>query len=258
MKTKINQTVVRAIFSLMILSWNSVALAEAHDFSGWDTLLKKHLASTTIAGVNLNGLAYGKLKDDPQFKALVESLRNASPGKSKAEEFSFWINVYNVLAVKVVVDHYPIKSIKDAGSLLKPVWKHSVGVVAGKELTLHEIEHGILRKMNDPRVHTAIVCASVSCPDLRPEAYVPERLETQLDEQMKAFVGNPSKGMKIDAQNKKIHLSSIFKWYAVDFEGGGGVLIFISKYLAPMDQQILNDKTFKISYLDYNWALNGF
>jgi hypothetical protein len=242
----------------MIFSWNSGALAEAHDFSGWDALLKKYLTPATIAGVNLNALAYGKLKDDPQFKALVDGLRDASPGKSKAEKFSFWINIYNILAVKVVADHYPVKSIKDAGSLLRPVWKQTAGVVAGKEITLHEIEHGILRKMNDPRVHTAIVCASVSCPNLRAEAYVPERLETQLDEQMKAFVGNPGKGMRIDKTNQKIHLSAIFKWFEGDFEGSGGVLKFISKYLSPADQQILSDKTFKISYLDYNWDLNGF
>lgn len=235
----------------------SCALAEAHDFSEWDVLLKKHLVPATLAGVNLNVVAYGKVKDDRQFKKLVDDLVNASPGSSRAQQLAFWINVYNILAVKVVADHYPIKSIKDVGSLLKPVWKHSVAVVAGKERTLHEIEHEILRKMHEPRIHMAIVCASISCPDLRAEAYAPEGLESQLDEQTKAFVQNPGKGMKIDAPNQKIHLSSIFKWFAEDFEGRGGVLTFISKYVSPADRQLLNKNAFKITYLDYNWELNG-
>lgn len=232
--------------------------AEAHDFSSWDALLKKYLAPSTIAGVNLNAILYGKLKDDPQFKQLIDGLGKASPGNLKAQRLAFWINAYNILAVRMVADNYPLKSIRDAGNFLRPVWKLSAGVVAGKERTLHEIEHEILRTLNEPRVHMAIVCASVSCPDLRPEAYVPERLETQLDDQAKAFVQNPGKGMRMDLPGQKIYLSSIFKWFAGDFEGRGGVLPFISNYVAPADKQALLGNNLKIVYLEYNWDLNGF
>ncbi len=233
------------------------SFAEAHDFSDWDAILKKYVAHTTIAGVRLNGVAYGKLKDDPQFKKLIVDLKNVSPESSKPHQLSFWINVYNILAVKVVADHYPLKSIKDVGSLLSPVWKHPVAVVAGRERTLHEIEHEILRPLAEPRVHMAIVCASVSCPDLRPEAYIPDRLDAQLDDQVKSFVENTGKGMKIDMQSQKVYISSVFKWFAEDFEAQGGVRRFIARYVSTADQKILNEGKLKISYLDYNWDLNG-
>lgn len=231
--------------------------AEAYDFSDWDAILKKYVTPSTIAGVKLNTVAYGKLKDDPQFKKLINDLKNASPENSKIHQLSFWINVYNILAVKVVVDHYPLKGIKDAGSLLNPVWKHTVAVVAGKERTLNDIEHEILRPLAEPRIHMAIVCASVSCPDLRLEAYVPERLEVQFDDQVKLFVENTGKGMRIDMQSQKVYISSIFKWFAKDFDPQGGVLRFIARYVSPANQKILDEGKLKISYLDYNWDLNG-
>ncbi|OGW18189.1 MAG: hypothetical protein A3K09_01015 [Nitrospinae bacterium RIFCSPLOWO2_12_FULL_47_7] len=241
---------------LFVGAWLFAGMAEAHDFSDWDSLLKKHVMPATIAGVRLNAVAYGKLKTDPQFKKLISGLEKVSPEslKTRQEQLSFWINVYNIMAVKMAVDHYPLKSIKDAGNLLNPVWKHPVAVVAGKERSLHEVEHQILRPLADPRIHMAIVCASVSCPDLRLEAFTPERLEIQLEEQVKAFIGNAGKGMWIDASNQKVYLSSIFKWYEKDFE----VLRFLTLYLSPSDQKILSSGRSKIVYLDYNWSLNGF
>lgn len=241
---------------LVVIIGMCASIADAHDFSDWDALLKKHVAPATIAGVRLNGVAYGKLKEDPQFKKLIGDLKNASPGSARPEQLSFWINVYNILAVKTVVDHYPVKSIKDIGNLLNPVWRRPVAPVAGKERTLHEVEHEILRKMGDPRIHMAIVCASVSCPDLRPDAFTPERLDAQLDEQVKTFLENMGKGMKIDMSSQKIYLSSIFKWFEKDFAGSGGILQFVTRY-APSDQKILSDDKVKLSYLDYNWDLNG-
>jgi len=252
---------IRAIhyFAMIwFLLFCNVSFAGSFDFSGWDALLKKHVKTTTIDGVDLHSVAYKSLKGDPEFKKVIEELKTASLDdlKTKDEKLSFWINTYNVLAVKVVVDHYPVKSIKDIGSLFKSVWKRKAGVVAGKERTLNEVEHEILRKMGDPRIHVAIVCASVSCPDLRKEAFTADRLNEQLDDQVKLFLENTGKGMRIDEKKKKVYVSSIFKWFDEDFESQGGVTGFISQYVSPSRQKSLKEYGGKLKYLDYNWDLN--
>ena len=230
----------------------------AYDFSDWDALVKKYVAPKTIAEVQLNAVKYQALANDPLYPKLIHDLEGASLStmKTREETLAFWINVYNIMAVKMVVDHYPVTSIKDAGSLFTSVWKKTVGTVAGKERTLNEIEHEILRKMGEPRIHVAIVCASVSCPDLRVEAYSPERLNEQLDDQMKKFVANTQKGLRIDQSKKRLYLSSIFKWFEEDFEPKGGVRSYLALYVRKNEAASLKNQTFSISYLDYNWELN--
>jgi len=245
---------------VLFLFLTHVFQAAAFDFSGWDALLKKHVGTATIDGIVLNTLAYKNLKGDPGFKMVTEGLKTASLDdlKTKEEKLSFWINTYNILTAKVVVDNYPVKSIKDVGSLFKKVWNRPAGMVAGKERTLNEVEHEILRKMGEPRIHMAIVCASVSCPDLRKEAYTPERLDEQLDDQVKKFLEKTGKGMKIDGKRQRIYVSSIFKWFEEDFEPQGGVTKFVSRYVSPSRQKSLKDFGGKLKYLDYNWDLNDF
>ncbi len=177
---------------------------------------------------------------------------------TQEEKLAFWINAYNIMAVKMVLDHYPLKSIKDVAGLFSSVWKLNVGTVGGKARTLNEIEHDILRKMGEPRIHVAIVCASLSCPDIRPEAYTSERLHEQLDDQMKAFLANPQKGLQVEETNQRLYLSSIFKWFAEDFEAKGGVRPFLAKYVPERVSAYLKMDTFRLSYLDYNWNLNEF
>jgi hypothetical protein len=157
----------------------------------------------------------------------------------------------------MVADRFPIKSIKDAGSFFSPVWKKGAGRVAGKERTLNEIEHGILRKMNEPRIHVAIVCASVSCPDLRLEAFTADKLNEQLSDQMKSFLQSSEKGMRMDKKKNRVYLSSIFKWFENDFESRGGVLKFISNYVSPEAAKELMSSGIDVSYLNYNWGING-
>ncbi|MDH3504638.1 MAG: DUF547 domain-containing protein [Nitrospirota bacterium] len=230
----------------------------ANEFSNWDVLLKMYVAPKTIEGIPLYALNYQALGKDPLYKTVIADLEKASVSvfKTQEEKLAFWINAYNIMAVKMVLDHYPVKSIKDAGGLLSSVWKLNVGTVGGKERTLNEIEHDILRKMGEPRIHVAIVCASLSCPDIRPEAYTPERLHEQLDDQMKAFLANPQKGLQVDESKQRLYLSSIFKWFAEDFEAKGGVRQFLAKYVPERLSAYLKNDTFRMSYLDYNWNLN--
>ena len=248
------QSVVLGIFFVFSFCSNS----EAFDFSDWDALVKKYVTPKTLEGVRLNAVNYASLKKDPVFSGLITRLESYSPASLESLEstLSFWINVYNILAAKMITDHYPIESIKDVGSFFKPVWKRAAGTVGGKERTLNDIEHEILRKMNEPRIHVAIVCASVSCPDLRREAYSAGKLNEQLDDQMEKFLRSREKGMKLDERKNRVYLSAIFKWFAEDFESRGGVLKYIGQYVTAEERKVLNNSKIKISYLYYNWKIN--
>ena len=233
---------------------------EAKNFNvaAWDVLLKKYVDSNIIDGIMLNTVDYGKLQSDPVFSQLVSDLKLFIPSQlhTHKEKLAFWINVYNVFAVKIVTEHYPLKSIKDIGGLFGSVWKYEAGFVGGRKYTLDEIEHKILRKMGEPRVHVAIVCASISCPDLAKDAFRPETLNEQLDAQMRGFLANPGKGMRVDADGKKVFLSSIFDWFKEDFESRGGVFKFIQLYVAPKDKQVLKNVRVRILYIEYKLRLN--
>ncbi len=156
---------------------------------------------------------------------------------------------YNILALKKVVDHWPADSIKDSGSLFTPVWDKPVGSLGGKTVTLGDVEHKILRPMSEPRIHLAIVCASVSCPDLRNEPYTAAKLNDQLDDQAKQFLTNKGKGLNIE--KKTIRISKIFDWFEEDFDISGGVRAFITRYRE--DLPALSIK----ANIPYDWAVNG-
>ena len=237
----------------------SVVPVAAFDFSDWDALIKKYVSLKKVDGVMINAVNYKNLKSDEKFKKLISKLNSARENslKTRDEKLAFWINTYNILATKMVADRFPIKSIKDAGSIFSPVWKKIAGHVAGQERTLNEIEHEILRKMDEPRIHVAIVCASVSCPDLRLEVFKAGSLNEQLNDQMKQFLQSPEKGMRIDKSSNRVYLSLIFKWFKEDFESRGGVLKFISNYVSPEVIKELVDSRIDVSYLDYNWGING-
>ena len=233
--------------------------AEAFDFTDWDGLIIKYVTPRELNGISFHAFDYERLKADPVFSNLVSRL-NSFPLdnlQSRDAKLTFWINVYNILAVKMIADNFPIESIKDVGNFFSPVWKRPAGKVAGKERTLNGIEHEILRKMDEPRIHVAIVCASISCPDIRLESYTVAKLSDQLDDQMKMFLSSQEKGMRLDEKKNRVYLSRIFKWFAEDFESRGGVLNFIAQYVNPEERKAINKSQIKISYLDYNWKING-
>lgn len=249
--------------ALIALISSGTAFAQGTDatiqvISLWETILKRYVSEGKINGISLNLVDYEGIAKDPDFADLIQRLERFSPHELVTEEErkTFWINVYNIFATKMVVDHYPVESIRDIGSLFKSVWKKKVGRVDGKEVTLNQIEHKILRKMGDPRIHAAIVCASLSCPDLQKEAFIPARLSDQLDEAMKNFIENPEKGVLIDQSKKIVYLSSIFKWFRDDFKKDGGTIKFIQRYVPSDQAQFLNQRNYKVKYLDYDWSLN--
>jgi hypothetical protein len=215
-------------------------------------------AVSDLAGTRVD---YAALKISPQWADVRKSLAMCDPAKlaTREDKLAFWINAYNVLAIDLVASHWPVASIKDVGSLLFPVWTHTAGQIHGKPYTLDQIENQELRPLGDPRIHAAIVCASLSCPALSREPYTAAQIDSELDAAFARFVANHEKGFAIERAEDKVRLSSIFKWFAEDFEKQGGVLAMISRYLDADDRAWLDahGASAKREYLPYDWRVNG-
>jgi uncharacterized membrane protein YdjX (TVP38/TMEM64 family) len=234
--------------------------AQAADGDAYARLLKAHVRPGAVSGITLSLVDYTAVKADPDYARALGALAETRPGSltTDAERIAFWVNAYNLAAIKAVLDQYPTASIRDGGSLFLPIWKKKVATVGGTAHSLDEIEHDILRKMfKEPRVHFAIVCASLSCPDLRADPYDPARLDAQLDEQTAAFLSNATKGVRPGGDGKTARVSSIFKWFAGDFSGSGGVAAFIRAKAGPgLRGSVGALSDVGLSYLDYDWSLN--
>jgi hypothetical protein len=226
---------------------------------------------------------YSKLKAQPQqLKAYVSAI--AKLNRSRYEKWSekdiiaFWINAYNGLTLKAIIDHYPIKSSflksriypKNSIRQISGVWDKITFKVMGRDLTLEYIEHKILRgNFNEPGIHMALVCAAMGCPPLRGEPYIGEKLGEQLGDQARRFLENSAK-FKIDRGKGRIYLSPIFKWFAGDFvkkyaprrnigrhnKEISSVLNYIAPYLNEANKKYVLIGKYKIKYLDYDWSLN--
>jgi hypothetical protein len=210
-----------------------------HDI--WNELLQKYVS---VAGnVNYKGLKEERRK-------LLEYLYDLGENKpsenwSKNEKLAYWINAYNAMTVDLILDSYPArKGIKE----IRNPWKQRRWKIEGKAYNLDEIEHDILRKMNEPRIHFAINCASFSCPPLLNEAYTAAKLEQQLTQVTKAFLADSKRNTITKDQ---LELSKIFKWFAKDFKQNGSVIDFLNLYT-----EIDIEATAKISYKKYDWSLN--
>ncbi|MDE0468536.1 MAG: DUF547 domain-containing protein [Candidatus Poribacteria bacterium] len=201
---------------------------------------------------------YAKLKANPEkLEAYLDLLAVANPeALSYNAQLAFWVNAYNALVVKGVVDHYPITSVRKV-KLFNGFFSRLKFQVAGKTYTLNEIEHDIIRtEFVDPRVHFVLVCASSSCPPLWNRAYTAETIEERLEIATLNFIRNPEQ-VRIDRAERRVYLSKIFKWYKDDFkEGYEGVTDFLSDYLHPENAEFLASTDVKFRYLDYDWTLN--
>jgi len=217
---------------------NSFALSGNH--SEWDVLLKKHVNEQ--GDVDYEAF----IKDKEKLDAYLEMLGKnpIAETASKNQKLAYYINLYNAGTVQLILDNYPIKSIKD---ISRP-WDKDRIRVGNDTYSLGDIEHKILRKMDEPRIHFAINCASYSFPKLLNEAFAADKMETQLEASAIAFI-NDSKRNKII--EKEGQLSEIFKWFKKDFTAHSTLKAYLNKYaetkLSPQA---------KIKYLDYEWSLN--
>lgn len=216
----------------------------------------------------VNGLVdYKNLKNDNRLDKYLLQLSNTDPDKLNGDEkLAFWINAYNAFTLQIVTENYPIESITDLNTggkiiaylLGDTVWDKEFITINNKKYSLNDIEHKILRKMDEPRIHFSIVCASISCPELLNEAFESNTLETQLELQTRKFLNDKSRN-DFDLKNRQAYISEIFNWFDDDFgDSDENVLMFISKYVPENTSQDIksNVTEWNISYNDYNWNLN--
>lgn len=214
----------------------------------WDQLVQAHVSGSVVD-------YKGFIKDRTKLDGYCVSLSKNAPTDAwkKQQILAYYINLYNAQTVKLIVDNYPVSSIRDLHPTLKipgvnSVWHVTKFMVGDKEISLNDVEHEILRKLDEPRIHFAINCASGSCPPLRNEAYTAEKLEQQLTDQAKVFINSPQYN-KITTSS--VELSSIFNWFGGDFQKDGSLIQYINKY----SNTKINENA-KVRYLDYDWSLN--
>ncbi|MDA7502279.1 DUF547 domain-containing protein, partial [Chitinophagales bacterium] len=214
---------------------------------GWSDLLEQHVREEGKVSYR------GFIQDSLKLNNYLSLLSSQPPAEnwSEKEQIAYWINAYNAFTVKLIVDNYPLKSIKELGEglpMINSPWDIKFFKIADEPFDLNTIEHEILRKQfEEPRIHFAINCASVSCPVLRNEAYDANSLEQQLEEQTIAFLYDPSKNL---ITGKETQLSKIFDWFKSDFTNRGELVSFLKRYRPELDVNTT------VEYLPYDWALN--
>lgn len=212
---------------------------------------------------------YRGLQNDARLDAYLRQLQHTDPDtfQNTRDQLAFWLNAYNAFTLKLIVDNYPLKSINELhfgglyiGTILKKtIWHKKFIQINGRKLSLNNIEHDILRKQfHDPRIHFAIVCASISCPPLREEPYEGFKVDEQLDDQGRRFFSESDKN-RFDVENRIAYLSKILDWFAEDFgRNKAERLRFISRFVAPDIAAALQSapETWKVRHTAYNWNLN--
>jgi len=209
----------------------------------WDSLLQKYVSEQGL--VNYQGF----IDDSLVLHDYLSLLSSHPPNDSlwtKHERLVYWINAYNAFTIALVIRHWGVESIQEIGKGFGTPWSIEFIPIAKESLSLEDIEHRILRFMDEPRIHFAINCASISCPKLLNEAYHPQKIERQLTEQTITFLSDTSKNKITE---KSAQLSRIFQWFKADFERKQSLYDFIQQYypIARLEEH---------HYLAYDWSLN--
>ncbi len=225
----------------LLITFGTVQGQSTFDHSVWDQALVLNVSSD--GKVNYKGF----MRDSSQLYLYFSQLSENPPQENwtKQEKLAYWINAYNAYTIKLIIDSYPIKSIKD---LDKP-WDKKFFKIGGEWYSLNDLEHKILRKFGDPRIHFAINCASFSCPVVLNKAYTGDTLNAVLEEQTRKFINDPARNHITD---KVVSVSQIFSWFKKDFKvNGGNVVDFINNYSKV---KITNQPS--KGYKEYDWSLN--
>lgn len=260
---------LRILLSLLLLLVPVSASAQAFDHGGWDALLKRNVV--VVRGGVASAVRYdGMARDRAALKAYLAGASKVSratfDGWAKPEQLAFLINVYNAATVELILTAYPnVKSIKDLGTFLQGPWAKPFVSLFGKQISLDEIEHGMIRKSgryNDPRIHFAVNCASIGCPALARSAYRGATIDAQLDAATKGFLSDRTRNRP---NGNGVAVSNIFNWYRGDFEkgwrGAKTLPAFFALYadslgLSPAAAASAKSGQLDISFLAYDWQLN--
>ena len=258
------------LLTLVILAGTGLAAAGGFDqsYSVYDGLLKKYV--NQHGRVDYAGLKAAAGALERFLGSIAEVPRKQFGTWTESRQLAFLINLYNAATLKLIVDHYPVDSIKDIGGFFRGPWDQAFIKLFGETVTLNHLEHDILRKQyQEPRIHMALVCAAKGCPPLRNEAYAAGKLDSQLADQSHRYLASAA-GLRIDRRENVVYVSSIFKWYGDDFrdvytpeDGFDGlnkteraVANFCSRHLPAGDAGFLEKGGYDMKYLDYDWSLN--
>ena len=228
---------------LSLIAMNLYAFDQ--DYKSWDKFLKKY----TVVEDKQTLVKYKEI-DKEDLKSILSEFEAVSKKDFKAwsknQKLAFWINAYNAYTIQLILKHYPVKSIKDIGSLFSTPWSKEFINLLGKEMSLDDIEHETIRKnFKEPLIHFAVNCASIGCPSLSQSAFVGERIREQLAAAEKHFLNNKNKNQ---LRGNVIFVSKIFKWFGDDFGGYEPMKAYFKRRLVFEVKEI--------EYLDYNWNLN--
>ncbi|WP_066014600.1 DUF547 domain-containing protein [Endozoicomonas atrinae] len=228
------------------------------EHSEWQRFLSRYVKLSESTKMYM--VEYGRVnkEDKERLGAYLEGLAKQDPRKlNRSEQLAYWINLYNALTVNLILDYYPVKSITKLGKgwFRMGPWKDELIKIAGQNISLHDIEHRIIRPIwNNPRIHYALNCASIGCPDLLPDVYQGRKIDDQLEAAARWFI-NQKKGAAF--VSGRLVLSSIFDWYEDDFINEDGVLKEIKSYASGELKSKLENYRGRISYR-YNWKLNEY
>jgi len=252
-------SVTALVFSFFMGTFSPVF---AFDHKPYDKLLKKYVNEK--GGVDYK--AFRKNKEDYQsLKTYNQTIFKTDTDQiSDMEKKNLYINAYNSFTLQLILDHYPITSIKKipkvSGITGFGQWKKELWKINNKKISLDAIEHQILRPMGDPRIHFAINCASISCPNLLNEVFMPRTLDEQLDQVARVF-NQSSKGVQVIQKGDRVtlRLSIIYKWFEKDFlVGATDIPTYVAQYASGKNKKLIlaNKEKLKIKYMEYNWNLN--
>ena len=232
---------------------------DTFDHAGFDAVLRAHVQDGLVD--------YDGVAADPRFESYLQRLAEADPRPlPRDEQLAFWINAYNAYTLKLILKHGERKSIRNINKTLffkaYGPWKEKLAIVGGRAYGLDEIEQGIIRPtFREPRIHFALVCAALGCPPLRSEAYVGARLDAQLEDQGRRFLRESPDKNRVDVAARRVYLSQVFRFrdYEQDF---GGTEAAIGRYVARWypagpERTLLESGDFKVTWTDYDWALNS-
>ncbi len=228
------------------------------DHTAWDRLLKKYVDGHGM--VDYAAWKASQADRDALGKYLTELARGGPEAETaQSGKLAFWINAYNAVTVQGILQEYPTSSIRNhtAKALGYNIWDDLLLRVGGKDYSLNHIEHKILRKLDEPRIHFAIVCASIGCPPLRNEAYTPGRIEIQLADNARTFFSRP-KHFQADVSRRTAQVSPILKWFGEDFgpTPQAGLTRLIDYIADGAPRRMIAAGDFSVEYLDYDWDLN--
>jgi hypothetical protein len=229
------------------------------DHIDWDLILQRYVDARHPSGINRFKYSSVSPKDRQALKNYLQKMQNVTVSElNRKEQKAYWINLYNALTVETILEHYPVKSIREIsispGLFIKGPWDAKLLTIEGEKISLNDIEHRILRPIwKDNRIHYAVNCASLGCPNLLPQAFTSQNIDLLLEKAARDFINHPR---GVSFPRNSLQVSSIYLWFQDDFGASEkGIVQHLKKYLSKDNLKKLNKVQKKIRH-QYDWNLN--